>query len=388
MTPWDIDKLFTEPSYVMASEVDGISSGDTIQAVYVDHEPYQGHSTRVFAYVGVPLGAVGPVPGVVCVHGGGGQAYREWVELWNDRGYAAIAMDLRGNGPDGQPLPDAGPAQEHDVIFDVNRPWEDMWTYHAVAAVVRSHSLLRSLPGVDPERIGLTGISWGGYLTCIAAGVDKRFGCAVPVYGCGFLQYNSAEDWMKVFSRMTPCERRRWHNLCDPSIYLATAGMPLLFVTGTNDFAYPLDSLKMSYSIAPGPLWLCVRKEMPHGHGVGWEPEEIGAFMDFQLCDGPALPRVVEMETYGSSVRARFRSSRELAAAWLLYTTDSGRWQERKWHQVPAEFTIDKVEKAYGGAITAEIPSGTTTYYLAVEDTEGLYGNCSHVERRPSAVRM
>ena len=103
---------------------------------------------------------------------------------------------------------------------------------------------------------------------------------------------------------MTPCERRRWHNLCDPSIYLATAGMPLLFVTGTNDFAYPLDSLKMSYSIAPGPLWLCVRKEMPHGHVEGWTPSEIGAFMDLQLCEGPALPRVVEMETYDNTVRA------------------------------------------------------------------------------------
>ena len=102
MMPWDIDKLSATPSYESLDEVDGIG------AVYVDHEPYEGHSTRFFAYVGVPSGTEGPVPGVVCVHGGGGQAFREWVALWNKRGYAAISMDLRGNGPDGQPLPGCG----------------------------------------------------------------------------------------------------------------------------------------------------------------------------------------------------------------------------------------------------------------------------------------
>ena len=56
---------------------------------------------------------------------------------------------------------------------------QDMWSYHAVAAVVRGHSLLRSLPNVDAERIGVTGISWGGYLTCIVAGVADRFRHAV-----------------------------------------------------------------------------------------------------------------------------------------------------------------------------------------------------------------
>ena len=47
--------------------------------------------------------------------------------------------------------------------------------------VILAHSLLRSWPRVDPERIGLTGISWGGYLTCIATGVDNRFKFAIPV---------------------------------------------------------------------------------------------------------------------------------------------------------------------------------------------------------------
>src|SRR6185436_20794205 len=126
----------------------------------------------------------------------------------------------------------------------------EMWTYHAVAAVVRAHSLLRSLPEVDAKRVGITGISWGGYLTCIVAGIDSRFKVAVPVYGCGFLGENSC--WKDTsLAAMTPEARELWLRLFDPSHYLANVRYPMLFVNGTTDFAYPLDSYQKSYRLVP-----------------------------------------------------------------------------------------------------------------------------------------
>ena len=140
---------------------------------------------------------------MLCVHGGGGKAFREWAELWAKRGYVALAMDLAGKGPDGKRHADAGPDQtDVDKFGDFTLDTiGDMWTYHAVAAVVRGHSLLASRPEVDKDRIGITGISWGGYLTCIVAGIDDRLKCAVPVYGCGFLGDNSA--WVARLGKMT-----------------------------------------------------------------------------------------------------------------------------------------------------------------------------------------
>lgn len=41
------------------------------------------------------------VPGMVLVHGGGGTAFEDWVQLWVQRGYAAIAMDTCGQVPVG-----------------------------------------------------------------------------------------------------------------------------------------------------------------------------------------------------------------------------------------------------------------------------------------------
>ena len=100
----------------------------------------------------------------------------------------------RATGPTAKRLPDGGPEQddEHKFRNFAESEANQMWTYHAVAAVVRGHSLLASRPEVDSSRIGITGISWGGYLTCIVAGIDDRLKVAVPVYGCGFLHEDSA----------------------------------------------------------------------------------------------------------------------------------------------------------------------------------------------------
>ncbi len=173
---WNMEVLSKPPRTYPASA----PSAKDMTAVFYDGLPWKQRPTRVFAYYGVPKVAAGTkVPGMVLVHGGGGTAFESWVRLWNGRGYAAIAMDTCGCVPIGE----YGKWQRHDDGgppgwggFDqIDVPAQDQWTYHAIADVVLAHSLLRSLPGVDADRIGLTGISWGGYLTCIASGVDARF---------------------------------------------------------------------------------------------------------------------------------------------------------------------------------------------------------------------
>lgn len=85
---------------VMRSEsgvLTSVGAGD-LKTVYYDALPYEGKPTRVFAWIGIPEGASpsNQVPGVVLVHGGGGTAYKEWVEKWNACGYAAISIAVEG----------------------------------------------------------------------------------------------------------------------------------------------------------------------------------------------------------------------------------------------------------------------------------------------------
>ena len=363
---WDRPRLFADATYRVL-ETDG-----AVSSILFANEPYAGRPTDVFAYVGVPPGGPGRVPGMVLVHGGLGAAFRSWVEAWVKRGYAAIAMDLNGCGANRIPLTRRGPAMDDAVIFDPRAAWTDSWTYHAVAAVLRSHTILRSYAAVDPARIGLTGVSWGGYLTCIAASLDPRLACAIPVYGCGFLQANSAQDWLDRFAAMTPAERLAWHERCDPSVYLPAATAPMLFVSGSNDFAYPLDSVAKTYALPRSPVTYCVRVGMEHSQEHGIAPIEIAGFADQHLRGGDPLPAIGNTRLTGRRLSARYTSQRAVTKACLQFTADSGRWQERRWLSSPALIG--------DGQITADLPGAVTACYLSVEDDRGAYVSSPHLE--------
>jgi dienelactone hydrolase len=251
---------------------------------------------------------------------------------------------------------------------------EDQWTYHAVSDVILANSLLRSFSEIDSGRIGLTGISWGGYLTCIVSGVDHRFRFAVPVYGCGFLGDNSA--WLTTFSEMGRQKSEKWLKLWDPSHYLRKTTMPMLWVTGTNDLAYPLDSLQKSYRLPAGQRTLCIRVRMAHGHGgPGEDPEEIHAFANNTLRDGKPLARITWQGTDEDHVRASFASSDPIVRAELNYTRDLGDWDKRNWLSEPAN--VDDSP----GTVTAALPSDAKVYYLNLIDEAGLVVSTEHVER-------
>ncbi|WP_165074083.1 acetylxylan esterase [Paludisphaera rhizosphaerae] len=365
-------ELFNAPK---SRPAEGFQS-DGLSAVFYEGMPWKGKRTEVFAWVGLPkLPAGEKAPGMVLVHGGGGTAFEAWVKLWTSRGYAAIAMDTTGTVPRGsyakwERHENGGPPPDH--FGEALGPPEDQWPYHAVSDVLLAHSLLRSLPEVDADRIGLTGISWGGYLTCVVSGLDDRFKFAVPVYGCGFLGENST--WKDQLGKMGPAGER-WLALWDPSHYLPKGVMPKLWVTGTNDFAYPLDSLQKSYRAAGGPSTLAVRLRMPHGHGgAGENPEEIHAFADSILKGGPPLPRIGKLETQEDRVQASYEPHTPVQKAELLWTADLGKWSDRKWESKAAE--IDQAAKR----VSAPVPTGARVYFLNLYDDQGRVVSTEHAE--------
>ena len=287
---WDMKALGAAPQ-VWES---GYPERDGVRSLFFEGVPYEGQATRVFAYLAVPKVKPGEkVPGMVLVHGGGGSAFRRWAKFWCERGYAAISMDTCG-AVSGNEFGDeqsnhrrhewAGPKGWEDFANAVRKDPRDNWAYHAVAAVIRANSLLRSLPEVDAGRIGLTGVSWGGYLTCMAASVDGRFAFAAPVYGCGYLDDNSAWRDSCGKGRYTKEEFAKWCALFDPRHYLANAACDFLWIDGSNDFAYPLDSLQKSVMTLKTAWYRATRLNMPHAHGPFAEhPKELVDFASFRL---------------------------------------------------------------------------------------------------------
>ena len=401
---WDTTQLFQAPAtYAVADEPFNTMANDPVRPLLYDGVPYECKPTRVFAWYGAPAGASAekPVPAMVLVHGGGGTAFRKWVKLWNDRGYAAIAMDTCGHLPipldsDSKPWPKhafSGPAGWGDY-GNMDKPVGDHWAYHAVAAVVLGHSLIRSFPEVDASRIGVTGISWGGYLTCIVAGVDDRFRFAAPVYGCGFLGEGSA--WLGRMRGMGTEKAMRLSTLWDPSQYLVYARMPMLFCNGTNDnFFWPPAWMK-STSITKGPVNRYYKPRMPHGHAPSGDPKEITAFADAVLKGAQPLPSFTVFSHDNRRIQAQVASPTDIASAEIIYTaTNTGEWKSRQWLSIPIAITKDNAAGVEGvngtngtdgtkgtdgtavvvGSIRLDVtaPADAIAAYLAVTDSRGFF---------------
>ncbi|MCA8932257.1 MAG: alpha/beta fold hydrolase [Rhodospirillaceae bacterium] len=142
-------------------------------------------SARLFTPEGFGAGA--PVPAMVILHGSGG----EWSgrgqrhgQFLAAHGIAALVVDTfesRGQGRDVPYLDRLRVANVPDQISDA---------YAALA-------YLRTLPGIDPERIGVMGYSMGGVSTYAAAfeqiaeaagRAPERFGLHVAFYAPCFLE--------------------------------------------------------------------------------------------------------------------------------------------------------------------------------------------------------
>jgi hypothetical protein len=116
--------------------------------------------------------------------------------------------------------------------------------------------------------------------------------------------------------------------------------MPMLFVNGTNDFAYPLDSYQKTYRLAKDRL-LCVTVNMPHSHKDGWAPVEIGLFADEKLKEGKPLFRFggrgYEVTDEGGEKVAKMAVTQTfgdtaIKQVQLHWTTDTREpWPKRKW---------------------------------------------------------
>lgn len=367
---WDVDAFSEAPQTWRAPEFEA----EGVDALFYEGPPFRGEPTRVFAYIGVPEVAEGETaPGMVLIHGGGGTAFDEWVRIWNERGYAAIAMDNAGGLPGGKPgerpRNEMGGPAGWGGWGQLDDDMCDQWTWHAVADVLLAHSLLAARPEVDADRIGVTGISWGGYLTSIVAGVDPRLKLAVPVYGCGF--YELCHYGPGPLSHLSEEHRQRWLDWWDPKNYLPGADLPMLWISGTNDFAFWLPGLQASYRATPVDDRLSIRLRMPHGHGPGWAPEEIYAFADSILRDEPPLPRVTEQDRDGDVVWMTVEAPVPLQSAELLFTRSTDDWwPDRDWEAVPAQIE--------GNRVGATLPEGTSVYFLNATDERGLLISGEH----------
>ena len=290
------------------------------KAFYYEGLEYLKHATKVFTYIGFPANASknNKVPAVVLVHGGGGTAFPQWVKMWNDIGYAAIAMDLEGRQPV-TPLSNihrvhdySGPSNTN--YSDINVNIKDQWMYHAVADVYLAYALLAADERVDSTKIGITGISWGGIIASIAIGNADCFAFAIPVYGCGYLNTSKAL-FMSVYNDTVS---RQW----EASKWLRSAKTPTLWINSDSDNCFSIDATSKStqntinstVTIIPG---------YPHSHEHGWSPQEIYNFANSVVKGGKKLIQITKQPSEDDlNIQFNTDNSHGVKSAKLIYSKD------------------------------------------------------------------
>ena len=375
---WVTSELFKPPKNYSTN----LCKQDGFESLFYEGVEYKGEKTKVFAYFRKPAGdpPKGGWPAVICVHGGGGTAFPDWIQAWNNHGYAAIAMDLEGRLPQGDypnrpSHENAGPSRI-GIFGDMELPDCEQWFYHAVADVIKAGSLLASMPDINKNKIGMHGISWGGVITCTAIGIDDRLQFAISVYGCGYLHLSECPLWSGSFKIMSPAQLEKYRSTWDPSNYLKKCKIPVLFYNGTNDPHFPMDIVQKSALLIKGHLMLCLPNTNAHGHI--WNQKEIFAFADEITRKGKPFLKFDTPKVNGckASVDVSIESDypESVFECRLVFTKDSGNWQARQWQSVPVEQT--------GKLICAELPEGVTAFYFNITTRQGLTYSSTYREVR------
>lgn len=375
-SPWDLKQLFEVPKFEEIQK----TTPEAMTRILYESIPVNDTKVEVFAYYSAPKGEIpaGGWPAVVCVHGGGGTAYYEWVKKWNENGYAAISMDLEGHYPTTEVLGDKksprdstrnpGPSRV-GTFEDFEKPIEQQWYYNAVAEVILAHSLIRSFPEVNPEKVGITGISWGGILTSTVMGLDPRFKFAIPVYGCGFLPGSDGYQGERILpGKQTEVVNTNY----DGSAYFSNVKIPTFWVNGTNDKHFPMICTQKSTQVIKGDVTMRFGLGMTHGHRPGWEPKEIYAFANSVLKKGTPLIKIKKPKSKRKEAYVSYSSSKRIKSVEFIYTKDSGKWNKRLWEKSEAIIS--------GSKIKAQIPEGALYGFFTVTDEDDLMVSSDYIE--------
>lgn len=364
------NSLWQAPDYFDSPSDDRTEMGTRIKAIYYRTQ-YKNEETYAFAYLGVPDGATASkkAPAVLLLHGGGGSAYWEWVQKWNEKGYVALAVDLEGHVPTktgtlNSPYNELYtrseyPAPSNRNYDDSALPIEETWMYYAVQTAVLGNSLLRSLDYVDKTAVGVCGVSWGSVITSIVTGYDDRFAFSIPIYGTVGLAGKGGV--IAGYYEKNPAALA-W----DDTEGLKRSQTPMLFLCSNADQFFPAKSVNDT-ALSCKNARLIIVKDFLHSQYHATAMPEPYAFADEIVTGKKTTIEFVEQPSANaSSVEISVPQGNAAEKAYLVYTEDeltaSPSWGKKN-------CTVN------GTTVTYRIPDGAKHFYIQIEDALGRYAS-------------
>ena len=237
---------------------------------------------RVPAIVIAPV-AKGPFAGLILQHGlpGRGADMAAAGEDFARLGAVVVLIDAPFDRRPGEP-----------IRFDERDRTEQI---QLIVDLRRAVDLLRARDDVDPDRIGYLGVSYGGAMGGLLAGVEHRIGAFVLRVGDGGLveHFGSRDDSGGSLPPMSPARRKRWlaaMRPIEPLRWVREATAPLLFQSGRQDDVVPPPDARRYQAAAPEPKevrWYDSGHFLPPEadcDAAAWLAREIGTSRQHEAC--------------------------------------------------------------------------------------------------------
>ncbi|MBQ2667318.1 MAG: S9 family peptidase [Clostridia bacterium] len=205
-------------------------------------------------------------PAILDIHGGPktvyGEVFYHEMQLWANMGYFVFFCNPRGGDGRGNAFADI--RGKYGTI-----DYDDIMAF--------CDAVLEKYPQIDPARVGVTGGSYGGFMTNWIIGHTDRFKaaasqrsisnwisfCFTSDIGEGF-----ARDQMGLTGKMNPWDNREKLWFHSPLAYAQNCNTPTLFIHSDEDFRCPLSEGYQMYSAL---LQLGVEARMCVFHGENHE---------------------------------------------------------------------------------------------------------------------
>jgi len=241
---WVYDIAKREPHRLTYSAIASLTAAKIPPSQLVHYRSFDGKIISAFAWVPFNLKRDGSSPAIVLPHGGPtGQTtdyFNRTVIALVTRGYICIAPNVRGSTGFGMEFQkanfqDLGGGDLQDEVY--------------------AAKFLEATGYVDAKKIGITGGSYGGYMTMMAIGkTPDVWAAAVEEFGIiNWLTMIQHEDPMLQQYEKTllgdPEKDRKVYEADSPLAYIRNETAPLLVLQGDNDIRVPKEEAEQVVKI-------------------------------------------------------------------------------------------------------------------------------------------
>jgi dipeptidyl aminopeptidase/acylaminoacyl peptidase len=241
---WVYDLKEKKANQLTISAIGSLQAAKIPPSELVHYKSFDGKTISAFLWLPYNLKRDGANPGIVLPHGGPtGQtrdSFSRSVIALVSRGYTVIAPNVRGSTGYGMEfqkanVKDLGGGDLEDEVY--------------------AAKFMTATGYVDEKKIGITGGSYGGYMTLMAIGKKADlWAAAVEQYGIiNWLTMLEHEDpFLQEYEKSLlgdPVKDRAIYDNASPIKYIRSAKAPLLVLQGENDIRVPKEEAEQVVAI-------------------------------------------------------------------------------------------------------------------------------------------